>query len=88
MDKQPIKRTVRNVLDKTLVFLGKNPENFSDTDDLLKSGALDSFAYLDFIGDLEDTLNIEIDVAALNEEMMISVQGLSLEIERIQAANT
>ena len=81
-----IEITIRKVLDDTLRGMGNTPVDVDGKANLLESGVLDSFGYLDFIGSLEDAIGIPIDISDLDEERMVSVDGLCLEVERLKAA--
>ncbi len=78
---QGLQEKIRAVLVKRISAGDREVPEFADDEDLLTSGVLDSFGFLDFIGALEDEFAIEIEIEALDEERMVTVAGLAQDLE-------
>ena len=55
---------------------GLNRQNFDDGIDLLQSGLIDSFDFLDLISMLEETVGFSVDLADIDDEEITTVKGL------------
>ncbi len=73
---EQIKAVLVNVIESG----GGAPIEVKTDQDLLESGVLDSFGYLDFISALEKELDVNIDIASLDEQRMVSIAGLAHEL--------
>lgn len=74
---------IRTVLADLLDRDNRTVGEIADTQDLLATAVLDSFGYLDFIEALERALQIDIDIAALDEGRMVSIAGLTAELSAL-----
>ena len=54
---------------------GLNRQEFDDSIDLLQSGLIDSFDFLDLISEIEQRSGIEIDLAKLDENNFTTLRG-------------
>jgi len=77
MENEIVLAQVRATLKAHLMADDGAMEQIADGQDLLTTGVLDSFGYLDFIGALEEAFGMEIDIAKLDEARMVSIVGLA-----------
>ena len=65
---------------KILYDITENKKVYDDNTDLLESGILDSFTFIEFFSTLED-MNIELEPTRIDKEKLRTVSGIEKLIE-------
>ena len=65
---------------KILYDITENKKVYDDNTDLLESGILDSFTFIELFSTLED-MNIELEPTRIDKEKLRSVSGIEILIE-------
>jgi acyl carrier protein len=55
---------------------GLTRQEFDDDIDLLQSGLIDSFDFLDLVSMLEEAADVSIDLADIDDEQLVTVRGV------------
>ena len=61
MNKQEVRDHILDTLSERLVLFDLKPSELNDSFDLVKSGLLDSMAFVDLVAGLEEEFNKEVD---------------------------
>jgi acyl carrier protein len=64
---------------------GLTAENLDDETDLLATGIIDSFGFLDLISEIEDCTGLPLDLGGLDPDSLLSLRGL---IEKFMAGSS
>lgn len=84
MSYQDVRAAIVASLSDALRKAGYDPATVPDHVDVLTQGLIDSFGFLDLLEELEDKLGIPIDIAALDDEGLTTVGGLSRQLAAIR----
>jgi acyl carrier protein len=77
MQQADIQATLRRLLEPKLKDLGLTNAEVPANESLLRSGILDSFAWMELLTQAESELGAELDLNELPVEELTSIQGLS-----------
>jgi acyl carrier protein len=70
-----LREMVLEIIAHKIEAAGLNRQEFDDDIDLLQSGLIDSFDFLDLIAEIETRSGIEIDLAKLDESDFTTLRG-------------
>jgi acyl carrier protein len=77
MKEQEVKSILMDHLDGRLRLFGISPAELDGDFDLVRSGLLDSMAFVDLVGALEEKLGVQIDFEkVMEDERFTTVSGL------------
>ena len=71
-----LRKLVLEIIDPKLKHLSIKQDDMGDNTDLLVSGILDSFDFLDLISELEERSGIPVDLAAIDNQDIGTIKGL------------
>ena len=74
-----LREMVLDTIARKIEAAGLNRQEFDDSIDLLQSGLIDSFDFLDLVEEIENRSGIEIDLAALDESEFTTLRGFITE---------
>ena len=75
MDKQEVKEYILEAIREKLMLFNVKATEVNDGFDLVKSGLLDSMAFVDLVADIEEEFNIEIDFEKIADESAFTSMG-------------
>ena len=70
-----LREMVLEIIAHKIEAAGLNRQEFDDGIDLLQSGLIDSFGFLDLVAEIENRSGIEIDLAKLDESNFTTLRG-------------
>ena len=70
-----LREIVLDVIAPKIARANLNRGDFKDDTDLLTSGILDSFDFLDMIAAVEDRAGIEVDLATMDDDSFTTLRG-------------
>ena len=75
MNKLEIKEYILEAISERLVLFGVKTSEVTDGFDLVKSGLLDSMAFVDLVGGIEEKFKIEIDFEKVADDPAFTSMG-------------
>ncbi|MEE4256360.1 MAG: acyl carrier protein [Bacteroidales bacterium] len=75
MDKQEVKEFILGAIREKLILFGVKETEVNEGFDLVKSGLLDSMAFVDLVADIEERFSIEIDFEKVADEPAFTSMG-------------
>jgi len=75
MDKQEVKEFILGAIREKLILFGVKETEVNEGFDLVKSGLLDSMAFVDLVADIEERFSIEIDFEKVADESAFTSMG-------------
>ncbi len=75
MDKRELREFIVGLLKEKLLLFDISGDELNDKFDLVKSGLLDSMAFIDLIAETEEKYQIEIDFEKLADSLDFSTMG-------------
>jgi len=86
LTREGIKDLVLDIISPNLVSAKIDPATVDETLNLLDSGVLTSFDFLDLIAEVEDRSGVPIDFAALDDEDIVVLSGLLNALSNVMKA--
>lgn len=78
---------IRELLAPRLNRLGLTGKDITDSDDLMKQGILDSLSLIEFVADLEEAFNIEMDFDEVDLTAFTSIEAMVAIVNNLLSKN-
>jgi acyl carrier protein len=87
MTQTDITTRIRELLAPRLNRLGLTEKDITDSENLIKQGILDSLTLIEFVADLEEAFNIEMDFDEVDLTSFTSIEAMSVIVYNLLSKN-
>jgi acyl carrier protein len=87
MTQTDITARIRELLAPRLNRLGLTEKDITDSDNLMKQGVLDSLTLIEFVADLEEAFDIEMDFDEVDLTAFTSIEAMAVIVYNLLSKN-